>query len=434
MDKHHEQFKDAANELGISDLDIEIVGQEACIYMGYATGENITLWRALQSIIWDVRIYYHHLLNNGACELKDDKLVHISDPLGRQYFSMREINWVHTHGNAKWFKKYSENKYLSHFILSKNNINQPRQIMFKGPNNMFYNKKRTEKRLQELKTFLDILPTDSEVVIKPVDWKCWENVFFCSKKEILELEDFINTNPEFVYSVDPNSTENDVRNELIRCGVVFGDVLFQERIQSYPIEVDKIKKDWNLRVLTTYDPEQKEYIVSWITWRIDNDWWPVNRSISADNISLEAIWKLAWWNWQTLDKVKKDVEKLAIHATTVMAYIWSRKGEVEDSIYKNFQNLAGIDIIVDKDLAPYIIEVNDSNSGCLYELMKLKWIEALTPIVKSVAAKVQPLIDANNEFEAIVANEFDWDKEKALEHVKKLTDFCTESLEIASKR
>ena len=414
--KYYKQFEDAIEKLGIENLHTNDLADKPYVFLGFTTGENITLWRALQLVMSDIHICYQHILNNGLCELKWDQLVNISGPRNPPEFSMIQGNKSLSHGNAEWFKKYSENKYLSHFILDKNNIAQPKQIMFRETSKMIYCKKRVKRRFQELKAFLNTLPKDTEIVIKPIDWKCGNNIFFSSTKDILELENFIYLNPELEATDDLSPKDDNVKNEFIRCGVIFGNTLFQERIKSYPIEIDWIKKDWNLRILTTYDAETNTYVVSWMPWRIDNDWGAVNRSISAENISLEDIWKLAWWDNATLKEVKKRVEDLAIHTTTIMARIWNRKDKKPQVSYEvDFQNLAWIDIIVDENLEPHILEVNDSASGCIYESMLLDGIESVLPIAKSIKAKIEGALNADKEILKIIYKMSPKQQKEALE-------------------
>ena len=402
--KYYHQFEDAIEKLGIENLQMNQIADKPCVFLGLATGESITLWRALQLVMSDINICYQHILTHGLCELKWNQLVNIIHPKKPPVFSMSEREKGIIHGNSEWFKKYSENKYLSHFILDKNNISQPKQIMFRETKKMKYCEERTKRRFKELKSFLHSLPTDTEIVIKPVDGMWWNEVFFCTIEEILKLENFIYKDPECEVTEDLNPEDDNIKNEFIRCGVIFGNTLFEERIKSYPIEIDWVKKDWNLRVLTTYNTDTNSYMVSWMPWRIDNDWWAINRSISADNISLEEIWRLAWWNTTTLQKARKKVEALAIETTTVMANIWKRKNEnPQISSTKDFQNLAWVDIIIDEQLEPYVIEVNDSNSGCIYESMLLDGIESIIPIAKSIKAKVNNYLDKNAAFEEILS-------------------------------
>ncbi len=66
-------------------------------------------------------------------------------------------------------------------------------------------------------------------------------------------------------------------------------VLIQDKIESYPLSIDGDKKDWNMRVLVTYDLETKRYISAGIVCRVDILDKPVNISISASFHSFDYI-------------------------------------------------------------------------------------------------------------------------------------------------
>ena len=66
-------------------------------------------------------------------------------------------------------------------------------------------------------------------------------------------------------------------------------ILVQDKIESYPLSIDGNKKDWNMRVLVTYDIATKTYISAGIICRVDALDKPVNISISASFHSFDYI-------------------------------------------------------------------------------------------------------------------------------------------------
>ena len=163
--------------------------------------------------------------------------------------------------------------------------------------------------------------------------------------------------------------------------------VIEELIESYPIEFSNWKKDWNLRVLVTFDPKKERYVTAWITWRLDNEWWPVNRSRGAENISFEDLAKLCWWSEEEFLRIKDEVMRTAELSSEILVQAWNRKNTIPK--YTNFQTLFWVDIIVDKDMKPQVIEVNASDSWCIYELWELEWIESIYPIAQAVVHKAK---------------------------------------------
>ena len=68
MDKYYEQFKDATHQLGIEDIKLWDISNSSFVYLSWASWEGITLWRALQSVIWDVKIWCAHISNEWFYE------------------------------------------------------------------------------------------------------------------------------------------------------------------------------------------------------------------------------------------------------------------------------------------------------------------------------------------------------------------------------
>ena len=301
------------------------------------------------------------------------------------------------HWNSYGFSRYSSDKYLSWKILQQEWVNIPKELMFRkiartsNYDTSFeeelenYVKKAT-RRFEQVKDFLWNLESDSEIVLKARRWAQWDDIYFFTVQEILDAWDYIKTYPETFMDDEEYEKGLDSKFEMLRIAIWYGEYILQERIISYPLEMNGEKKDWNLRVLTTYSPSKNKYIVVGMTWRVDNDWWPVNRSISAENISLEDICKYAWIEDQ-YNGIYDRVEKLSIQAVESIVKAWAKKINhlwLED----NWQDLAGIDVIVDPNLEAYVIETNNADSWCLYELTELEWPNGVNPIADSIVWKL----------------------------------------------
>lgn len=385
VEKYHWQYKGALSVLWIDDIELGQISEgKHFINLWSMSWENMSLAAALDKVAQDVSICMCHMLNDWWYKFKKNEFTPIEKPYPVATFAMREDFAAIIHGNSEGFKKYSESKYFSHFILWKNGVPQPKQIMFREITKASYCQRSVDARYERLLRFLDNLWPDTEVVLKPISGSWGKDVFFYTTEEIRKLREYICFDPEYVFEWD--IPVDKPWNEFLRFAIVFWDYVIQERIPSYPIEVWWEKKDWNLRVLTTYCPDKKEYIVAGIAGRIDQDGWPVNRSITADNISLDEIAKLAGWDEDQFRTIVTRTKELAVKVTSIFSSIWNRKDE--QGVTPDFQCLAGIDIIIWKDWKPSVIEVNDSNSGCVYELLLLEGIESILPIAISVDYKI----------------------------------------------
>lgn len=64
--------------------------------------------------------------------------------------------------------------------------------------------------------------------------------------------------------------KNEIIDYLLTADV-FDSLLIQEKVDSYHLEENGVRKDWNARVLVTYDYEIQDYVSAGIVIRIDND-------------------------------------------------------------------------------------------------------------------------------------------------------------------
>lgn len=139
-------------------------------------------------------------------------------------------------------------------------------------------------------------------------------------------------------------------------------MLVQEKIESFPIVIDEARKDWNLRVLVTFNPETETHAPVGMIGRIDDDGRAVNISKSAEYIAFGEIARLAQWSEEQTEQVKRDVFDIAVRSVNaIMQRVSGNKNDLNR--LANHQTIAGVDIIVTPNLEPVVIEVNSANSG-----------------------------------------------------------------------
>ena len=367
------QRDDAAQRLWIH---IDAIKPEVVIHIWDFSWEWLTLAKAIQdidprfTIVWyDIATRASQILDNNGVLRQAWASTHPTYSLQENIFDSDTL-----HGNYGNFKWVSGNKRLTSMILKNAWIYTPRELalymsdfFWKDIWNLrdYVGLDMSEQRIvawnraREVKDFCKSLGADARIVIKPINWCWWKDVFIWSYWDI--------------------TADLMMRDEYS----IVSDIVVQEKIESYPLYDERNQRlDWNLRVLTTVD-ENWDVIVVWITGRIDRDGWPINRSISADNISLYDLSKKIWWSDEIYSKLKKDIEETAIRS--VQALIW----KISPRHSLSSQDLAWVDIIVDKDMRPCVIELNDSDSWCIYELMCLEGIQSIYPIAEAIVRKAK---------------------------------------------
>lgn len=382
------------------------------IYFGYGGSEVISLAVATHQhieatkqratiVLIDKDSYSHSTLEKDEkwyflqpVRLRDEDVdfyVHESDATRNS--DTPEIKF---HGNAPGFKYYSEEKRLSAIILRQAGILTPRELCLR--HSRFLKYKEREKNLNltgksfdetqhylelfeqwlkleqaridytKIEAFFQAIGTDKRIVLKPNRWSQWKGI------KMFDYKTFVHQ-------------KNEVLDYLMTVDV-FDSLLIQEKVDSYHLEENGVRKDWNARVLVTYNYETQEFVSAGIVIRIDNDGWPVNRSLSADFISLETVAQMAWWDEATYLKVKHDFETTAIKSVkAIKERSWKKLNSPEAVNKINAQVLAGVDIIADQNLQMNVLEVNDVNSGCMYELMELYGTKALYVISECILTK-----------------------------------------------
>ncbi len=259
-------------------------------------------------------------------------------------------------GNTYWFKRYTENKVFTDIILRMNNIDIPKELIFYKKWNILWN---NESKIDKIK---DIIWDNGSFVLKPHDGKCWNWVYIL--------------------------TESELDNDFYKKYISGSDTLIvQEKIDSYPIEIDSIQKEFNLRVLISFDYIREEYISLWIVWRIGNKWGVINISSWAEYITFEKILLLIWLSNLESEKLRNQVEYISSQSVEVIANKWLKYSRIKDCKILNRQILSWVDIIIDKELNPIIIEVNASSSGGVYELVRKEGIDSISSLVDSILFK-----------------------------------------------
>lgn len=361
MDRDAIELSDAYEILGIDPVSQEVVetSDSINIFLWRIHQESLTLAKAiilaLESTSYNVNIVLVDIRNLWRYAFDWQKFHICRYPDRFHYVQFRKIWNAVTSWDSFWFQEYVEDKFLTWIILRMNGIKVPWELVFKWRHNKAWIHKESLKQADRL------FWSNQFIVLKPSVWECWNGVQMLSRDDI----------------------KTDFYDKHIRWK---DTILLQEKIDSYPIVIDGIRKDWNLRVLVTFDFETKKYIVVWMIWRIGDDWKPINISKSAEYISFEEISKLAGWTEKQCKQIEQDIIDITIKSVTVIVDRVS-DNETNFDLLANHQTLAWVDIIVNKSLEPIVIEVNSANSGWLYKLMKYKWIEAITPIAHSIILK-----------------------------------------------
>lgn len=121
------------------------------------------------------------------------------------------------------------------------------------------------------------------------------------------------------------------------------------------------RKDWNVRVLVTYDTEKNSYVSSGIVARVADADTPVNISINASYHTFEEVISMTDidpWLHPEIEWILKNIAESSVKAISDYA-VRKSKNPMGN---RDFQVLAGVDIIFDEDMRPVVVEVNDARS------------------------------------------------------------------------
>lgn len=421
---HETQLSDAMTSLWIhSDLSKLDLSGETSVFIGHISWESLSLGSAIKDISesirvimiwenwWTVELHQWRVIPTIVTWLYDFYLSQRNAPKNPYWLQINPN--FRLHWNSPWFKYYSEHKRLTSMILTRFWVRVPEEIEFRysrmrhwiDPINALDNHDESWELLEQqfplqyksdnkkIRDFWQKIWLHRKLVFKPRNWKQWEGV------EIWSYGDF---EKEFGLNKIPDVFTDDIEEAII----------VQEKIQSYPVAINWVQKDWNIRVLVTYDFETSEYRIVWCIWRIDDTWKAVNISQTADYISLEEIWEYAWWESDDLDRIRWKIEDIALKSVQAISERWFRKSKKNWYDSENdFQVLAWVDVIVDEHEEPYVIEVNDSDSWCMYELMKLTDISRLYVLAESI--KIKALMSKSvQKINTLLAQELSYDQQR----------------------
>ncbi|EKE30294.1 MAG: hypothetical protein ACD_2C00013G0002 [uncultured bacterium (gcode 4)] len=362
MDRNQIEFSDAHQTLWINPVINTETGSsygEVNIFLWWMHQESLTMAKAIHLCKQAYQEKINIILGNI-----DNRWMYIFDwtdfhtciaPGMYNYSLFRDQVKALCNWDAIWFEKYWENKFLAWTVLRANDINMPPEIAFKVKHNLSWS---NESKIGKI---FSLMSERWWLVLKPSEEKCWNGV------HVLKCDDL--RSDFYEHYIKWKKTQ-----------------LIQRKIDSFPIFIDSIRKDWNLRVLITYEPKKGKYKSAWMIWRIDDDWVPVNISIAAEYISFEEISRLAGWSDEQTAKIRADIDDIAIKSVTALMQRTRRNKDVLDELI-NHQDLAWVDIIINEQLEPVVIEVNPASSGWCYQLMKFEWIETIFPIAEAILFK-----------------------------------------------
>lgn len=340
--KYNSQAEEASERLWIDTTNISVwkTDTRPVVDLWWYNGENITLAKALRDISDSVRIvlFYDDDNYKWDIELEDNTIIPAKIFRKAQYIQHQHPNTdcIHT-WNAYGMLEICGDKFLTNFILARNGIPVAKQ-----------------KRVSLGKEYPDFW---NNYVVK---WRAgcgWKQVQIFRQSNVFRADIILNTK-----------------------------LIIEELIESYPIHIEWVKKDWNLRVLVTFDTETQRYITAGIVWRIDTEGWPVNLSISAENISFHDVSKLCGWSEDESKNIESEVKRTAEISCEILTQAGNRKC-IHAPIW-NFQTVFWVDIIINANKKPIVLEVNDSDSWCIYELAQLHGIKSIYPIAQSILDKI----------------------------------------------
>jgi len=248
------------------------------------------------------------------------------------------------------YKKCWNLKNITNFTITKSNVNK----VFKRKEKWFYLPREMyiswwyEENKEYIKKNLDSFITTS-VVCKPDTWWYWGKWIFFIEKDYLNQNFFDYFN--------------------------FNKYIIQEKIDSYPLIINNIHYDWNIRSMMVYDYIKKDYIITWIVCRYDIDGIPVNISLSAWCYSLEEVCKIIGLS-EKYNELSMKIEKISID---IFKRIYNFVG-MSDEV----QNMFCFDFILDTKWELCLIEVDDGRTGALYELYSTSGKSYMLPIFSTI--------------------------------------------------
>lgn len=228
-----------------------------------------------------------------------------------------------------------------------------------------------------------------EIIIKPTTGSCGRDVVFVKAEDIDKAVDAI--------------------YNLMLKGE---DVVVEERIYSPVFLENGVAQDWNLRIFVSRDSNDN-FVVSDMVVRYDDEGvGAVNISRTAKVSTLEDIYdKLGLGeNDISLEELRKRIGKLAAKTALVIEEVSKLEvaGSKLGSIHADFM---GIDIIVKREgLVPFVIEVNDIQSGGMWDLdnyLSNRKDHEKDRISRSVRDYVRTMIRRAREFKGIEGNDVD---------------------------
>lgn len=399
MEKFNTERNDAIASLwliGNTEIDMDAT---PTIFFPIFSSEDVTLAKAVYNIIQEsnssLLVIMEHFWTFLLLNAEWFNYVRVR---GEPIFAFKggtEVLWT----NIKGFAKYTDNKLFTGIILRASWLPVPQELAIRqsrlfdasvtfaglahSPEAKATFQAIHDRTFARVMQFLDAHKIE-KFVTKPHDWRQGDGVL------IRDREDFSNK-----WAHDTMFGVSDVSEVL----------LVQEKIEPYRLvykmahgvsngnvqewlEQSWQFSDWNMRVLVTYDASDMtswKYITAGIVCRIDQADKPVNISLGASYDSFESVMEQCWLGDEK-EELRKRVEDMAILATeSIVAYCDKKSNRPANT--PDHQVLVWVDIILDRNKNPIIIEVNDMNSGCNYELMKLEWIQSLYPIARAILGK-----------------------------------------------
>jgi hypothetical protein len=264
------------------------------------------------------------------------------------YFFPEEYKEAVFYDNSKTIDDVFSSKVLTAEILKKYGLPFPRYVSAEN------------FQKEEIESF------QGETIVVKVDYlNGGDGVFFISKEDILKAV-----------------LKQDIEKLLLHEKVDSGQIFFQEKINSPRIEVNGEKKHICFRTFVHKDPKTGKIFNNGSTVRINIENKPANFCHGGEGIRFEELCQKLNIPYKKLDSILFDLSKKTLNAFN--DYFGNKKLEAKN-LNENPLLFFNLDIMVDEELTPYILEVGHLSSGSMQMMTENERYQVFAPHFENIS-------------------------------------------------